>query len=284
ESRGTGADDRDLLAGPRGRRLGDDPALFPAAVDDGVLDVLDGHRRRVDAEHARAFTRCRAHAPGEFRKIVGAMQALERLLPQAAVDEVVPLRDEVVHRAARGHARDQFAGVAERHSAIHAARALLSQALLVHVVVELVPVAHALGRGTIHRQLAQIFYETCWLTHLTIHLLLITADARQVARVFLERGHDGLVTRQPLVVGASEAGEHALVILRNHAQELRQLGRPGREDILGVATAGYPGVFLDQRAQFFGFLRVFDAIDLDHLHVDLRRRFIVFVEKVGNAA
>jgi hypothetical protein len=48
-----------------------------------------------------------------------------------------------------------FARVAERHSAIHAARALLAQALLVHVVMELVPVAHALGRRTIHRQLAQ---------------------------------------------------------------------------------------------------------------------------------
>ena len=99
-----GADHGDLLAGARRRRLGRDPALLPAAVDDGVLDALDGHRRGVDAEHARALAGRRADAAGELREVVGLVQALERLAPEAAVDEVVPLRDQVVDRAARGHA------------------------------------------------------------------------------------------------------------------------------------------------------------------------------------
>ena len=111
-----------------------------------------------------------SHGAGHTRpvnsgKLLVLMQAIERFAPQAAIDQIVPLRDEVVDRAARGHAADQFAGVAERNAAIHAARALLAQALLVHVVVEFVPVAHALHRGAIHRQLAQIFNESCWFSH-----------------------------------------------------------------------------------------------------------------------
>ena len=36
--------------------------------------------------------------------------------------------------------------MAERHTAVHAARALLTQPLLLEVRMELLPVAHALGR------------------------------------------------------------------------------------------------------------------------------------------
>ena len=54
----------------------------------------------VDAEHARAFARRRADAAGELREVVGLVQAIERFLPQAAINEIVPFRDEVVDRAA----------------------------------------------------------------------------------------------------------------------------------------------------------------------------------------
>ena len=47
----------------------------------------------VDAEHARAFARRRADAAGELREVVRLVQPLERFLPQAAVDEIVPLRE-----------------------------------------------------------------------------------------------------------------------------------------------------------------------------------------------
>jgi len=45
-------------------------------------------------------------------------------------------------------------GVAKRHPAVHAARALLAQALLLEVRMELLPVAEALQGGAIDRQLA----------------------------------------------------------------------------------------------------------------------------------
>jgi hypothetical protein len=55
--------------------------------------------------------------------------------------------------------------VAERHAAIHAARGLVAQALLVHVVMEFLPVAHALDGGTIAGDLAQVLDEASGLAH-----------------------------------------------------------------------------------------------------------------------
>ena len=55
----------------------------------------------VDAEHARAFARRGADAAGELGEVVGAVQALERLAPQAAIHQVVPLRDQIVDRDSR---------------------------------------------------------------------------------------------------------------------------------------------------------------------------------------
>ena len=57
----------------------DDPAFLPTLVDDRAFDVLDRDRRRVDAEHARAFARRGADAAGEFGKVVGLVQPIERL-------------------------------------------------------------------------------------------------------------------------------------------------------------------------------------------------------------
>src|ERR1700759_1350661 len=101
ETRGAGADHRDLLIGSRGRGFGNDPALLPAFVDDGVLDTLDGHGWRVDAQHTRSLARRRAYAARELREVIRLVQSLERLAPQAPIDEIVPFRDQVVDGAAR---------------------------------------------------------------------------------------------------------------------------------------------------------------------------------------
>ena len=110
-----------------------------------AFDVLDRDRRSIDAEHARTFARRGANAAGEFREIIRLVQPFERFFPEAAIDEIVPFRNEIVDRAAGGHAADERAGVAERNSAIHAARALLAQFLSsVHVEMKFVPVLDAL--------------------------------------------------------------------------------------------------------------------------------------------
>src|ERR1035438_9633882 len=93
------------------------------------------------------------------------MKAFERFLPQPAVNEVVPLRNEVVDGAAGGHAVQQSAGVTKRDAAIHAAGSLLAELRLVQVQMELVPIANALQGRAVQRQLAQVFDKACGFAH-----------------------------------------------------------------------------------------------------------------------
>ncbi len=134
EARRPRADNGNRLAGPLCRRYGLDPALGPAAVDDRAFDRLDRDRVVLDVESARRFARRRADAPGEFREVVGRMQGLQRCQPLIAIDEVVPVRDQVVDRAAV---------VAERDAAIHAARRLLARLRRGQRLDELRPAAAA---------------------------------------------------------------------------------------------------------------------------------------------
>ena len=92
-----------------------------------------------------------SHGAGQTRpvnsgKLLVLCRRSQRLAPEAAVDQVVPLGDQVVDRAARGHAVDQLAGVAERNAAVHAACTLHAELALVQVQVKLVPVLDALER------------------------------------------------------------------------------------------------------------------------------------------
>ncbi len=137
-ARRSGADHRHPLAGVQARGLGQDPALLEGAVDDGVLDLLDRDRvALLYLEHARRLARRRAQAAGELGKVVGRVQLGDRVLPAIAVDEIVPVGDQVPERAAV---------VAEGNPAVHAAGALLAQVLHRTREQELAVVVRALGR------------------------------------------------------------------------------------------------------------------------------------------
>src|SRR5665213_3284040 len=136
EARGSRADDRDATAAFTRGRHRRDPALLPPLVDDEVLDRLDAHRIVVDVERARGFAGCGADAPGELGEIVGRMQRRQRRLPLVPVDQVVPVRNDVV---------DWAAGLAERNSAIHAARTLLRRCRIVQRQHELAVMLEPLG-------------------------------------------------------------------------------------------------------------------------------------------
>src|SRR6516164_6269522 len=110
--RRTRAYDRDAFAAALRRQSRLDPAFPPAAVDNRAFDRLYGDRIVVNIERARRLARRRANASGELRKIVGRVQGFQRRPPLIAIDEVVPIRDQVVDRATF---------MAERNAAIHAA-------------------------------------------------------------------------------------------------------------------------------------------------------------------
>ena len=129
-----------------GRRRRNDPPLFKAAFNDADLDVLDRNGRIDAGQRAGTFAGGRADTPGELRKVVGLVQPVQRLTPEVAINQVIPLRDQVVDRTAAGHAADQHAAVAERDAAIHAAGALGAQIFVRHMQMELVPVVYTLQR------------------------------------------------------------------------------------------------------------------------------------------
>ena len=76
----TGTDHRDALAGSVRRRMRMYPAFLPAAIDDGTLDRLDGHRIVVDVQRAGGLARRGTDASGELGKVVGGMQRADRRL------------------------------------------------------------------------------------------------------------------------------------------------------------------------------------------------------------
>ena len=131
QARRPGADDGHRLAGDQVRRVGPHPALVEGVVDDLDLDLLDGHRVLVDAQDTGGLAGRRAQPAGELREVVGGVQPLDGVPPAVPVDQVVPLRDQVAQRTAV---------VAERDSAVHAARGLFPQRLVIEVLVDLVPV------------------------------------------------------------------------------------------------------------------------------------------------
>ena len=125
-------------------------------LDDLHLDLLDGHRALVDAEHAGGLAGRRAEAARELREVVGGMQPLDGLAPAVAVHEVVPVRDEVAERTAV---------VAEGDAAVHAPSGLLLQLAFRKGLVDLFPVPQADGYGPPRRQLAVVLQEPGELTH-----------------------------------------------------------------------------------------------------------------------
>jgi hypothetical protein len=152
----TGADHGHALAGLVRGRQWLDPALFPALVDDGAFNGLDGDRRIVDVQRAGLFARRRADAAGKFREVVGRLQNVERFLPVAPVHQVIPVGDDVVDRAAL---------VTERDAAIHAARTLQADFLVPERYDKFTEMLDALLGRCVFAVMPLVFHETGWFAH-----------------------------------------------------------------------------------------------------------------------
>jgi len=98
----------------------------------------------------------RSTIAGEFRKIVGRVQRDDGALPLVAIDEVVPVRDQIIDRAAF---------MAERDAAIHATRRLRPQRRLRQRMHELSPRLPARSRLVIAAVDALDLHKSGRLTH-----------------------------------------------------------------------------------------------------------------------
>ena len=136
--------------------------LVERPVDDLDLDLLDGDRVVADPQHACGLAGRRAQPPGEVGEVVRPVELLDRLAPAVAVDEVVPVRDQVAERAA---------AVAERDAALHAARRLLLQLDEREHADELAMVADALAGRALERLRARELLEAADLAHYSVSVV-----------------------------------------------------------------------------------------------------------------
>ena len=156
---GAGADDGNGFSGLHRGRLRDDPTLFPRPIDDRAFDRLDGHGVVVDVQRAGRLTRGGANAAGEFGEIVGGVQVDRCLFPLIPVNQIVPVGDLVVDRAAV---------VTERNTAIHAAGGLTVQFLGRQRLDELLERLHPNFGLFVCSVVTVDFEETGNLTHLSL--------------------------------------------------------------------------------------------------------------------
>ena len=152
----TRADHGDALACSHRRGVWRDPPLVPCPVDDLDFDLLDGDGVLVDAEHTRRLARRRTQPARELGEVVGGVEALDGVVPVVAIDEIVPVRDQVAERTAV---------VAERDPAVHAPTRLVRQGIGIELFVHLLPVAQPHRDGATLRRLPIPLQEPGRFTH-----------------------------------------------------------------------------------------------------------------------
>ena len=111
------AHNSDFFAGLVLGRLWNNPALVPTPINDCTFDGFNGDRCIIEVERAGSLAGCGANPARKFREIIGRMEVAQRLLPIAVIDEIIPVRNLVIHRTAV---------MAVRNAAIHAARRLIA--------------------------------------------------------------------------------------------------------------------------------------------------------------
>src|SRR5579859_2149815 len=125
-------------------------------LDDGLFDHLDRYRGLVDPKHASSFAGGGTNAAGELRKVIGRVQDADRRTPAIAINEIVPIGNDVVQRAA---------GVAERHPAIHAASTLGADLVFAEVLIDLEPIVDPFGYRTALRRFPRVLDKAGHFTH-----------------------------------------------------------------------------------------------------------------------
>ena len=172
-----------------------------------------------------------SHGAGQTRPVTSGKLLVECRLRAASsqlplIDEVVPVGDLVVDRAARRAGRDRAGAHAIGHAAIHAARGLGDVILLRQRQHEFAPMAHALGDRLVVAVLAFVFEKAGDLAHCALFPRSLRRDGRGLHFV-----------------------ECAAIFDRHDFAEFRIPGLPVGQDFGRDGRAGKAGVARDQVMQ-----------------------------------
>ena len=157
QPRGAGAHHRHALSRAHGGDAGLNQSPSEALFNQVEL-VVAGGDGAVVGKHARLFAQRRAHAAREFGEAGRLGQAADGLLDLPAIEQIVPLRDQVVQRTA-------VVRLAVGHAAVHAAGRLLAALFVRAQGVQEFKVLHALSLRSEGIFKALVFQKTCRLSH-----------------------------------------------------------------------------------------------------------------------
>ena len=134
--------------------------------DNGSFIFLGGDRVSVQITGACLFTQCRADSGGKLWKTMCLHQSGVSLFVTSVVQQIVPLRHQVVQRTAAGHSSDHHTCLTEWDSTCHTSCCLLALFFFGKRSVEFIKMMNSFQRGLCFRRFSFIFHESGWFSHL----------------------------------------------------------------------------------------------------------------------
>ena len=168
--RRAGAHHRHIFPRAVGREARLHQVVGKGVFDDAQFVVM--HRDGIAVEPAGAglLTESGADAPGEFGEVICFEKSCQCVGEVPVHDAVVPLRDQIVQRAAELLSIKLYPGLTERDAAVHTPCTLLAPLLLGTRKMKLLLVLYPLQRRTHRIRPAFIFQKSGRFSHI-IHLL-----------------------------------------------------------------------------------------------------------------
>ena len=160
-----GTDDGDLFSGTLKRDARLDFTGSERFLDNIEFIVADRNRGVILPAETGALARGGAYASGELWEIICLQEPGERMGLIIVINHLVPFRNQIVERTAEQTAFPGHARLAERSSAVHAARALQNSLFMRKRNVKFHPVLRTLFRRTAGADFPVVFHKSSRFTH-----------------------------------------------------------------------------------------------------------------------
>ena len=156
---------RDFFIRTRGRQHGLHQIVFKAILNDRTFVFPNRDRLGHLAADAGSFTQRRTDPACKLRERACLQQPLQRALIIPVPKKIVPLRDQVMQRAAEQYSLKRHTRLAKRYAAVHAAAGLPAAVFFRERKVERRPVRHA-GLGAARRAVhARVIQKSSRFSH-----------------------------------------------------------------------------------------------------------------------
>ena len=165
QPRRAGTDHGNPLSGAYLRDMRRHLSMGVGPFDNAQLILFDRDRVSVQAAGAGRLAQRGADSSGKLGKIIGFAQPLIGQIKIAGVDQIIPLRHQVMERAAGKHPVELDTRLTEGDAALHTAAALLPPLLLGQQRVKFIPMLDALQGLLSGIAAALVIQKSGWFSH-----------------------------------------------------------------------------------------------------------------------